>query len=431
MSAAWRLVQKGTGAVACGFLSSPALDAKLRAALPGRAIVATIEDGRSATIDDVARAARIGGLEPGAPCALFGYSAGCQGVRKLLRDGLDPTAVAPFDGSHSTMPVRSADVELWKRRADKARRGVSLFLATCSQQTYVERIPEGQPGRAASTRRVLGQAIGVDLAVASSRPPSGLRNGKVTGLPAAGLVGREVHDGALHVLSYATADVDHAEHAYQGAVVLPELLARYVGPWLSQFAPAVEEPVDLDLAAFRPGLRELAFLGGEFGLGPKEIPGARHNQRIVDYGESCRRGGIFLGVDGDGQAIWEGGARVSGSTDEEAWCAKLQSAALVATWRLGDPIHYYPRISVREWWEDAVRLGTARPPEYDPRPGDKAILGRDGEDPTKGGKGHIRAVVQRLPGLDYLGIGGNERNTILCDVHSTRDPGVRGWIVSA
>jgi hypothetical protein len=183
-----------------------------------------------------------------------------------------------------------------------------------------------------------------------------------------------------------------------------------------------------DDATLALGERLLAWLGHQFGLDPREIPGDQHEPLILGYSEHCRRGGTFLGVDAYGEPRWDGGAPLPLWTDELAWCAAYQSAALHAALLPGEEPPHGLRVSVRELVEDARKAGTLESPGYEPRPGDLGVYARAGEDPLLAGRGHTQAVVQH-DGDRVLTIGGNEQNRIQVQWEPLRRESLRGWIV--
>lgn len=192
-----------------------------------------------------------------------------------------------------------------------------------------------------------------------------------------------------------------------------------------------------DASGLRLGLRALAWLGvegvSEAGGPPREVPGDRHLQRILDYSRECRRGGRFQGVELSNSrgrvALWDGGSPLALSRDEDAWCAAIQSAALLGSLRPGEAPPHGLRVSVREHVEDARREGTLRPLEYTPRPGDVGIDARAGGDPLKGGTGHEWRVVALDPtGARVFGVGGNEGNALSWSWRPIRSPERRAWI---
>jgi hypothetical protein len=178
--------------------------------------------------------------------------------------------------------------------------------------------------------------------------------------------------------------------------------------------------VRVDMASFRLGERIVAWLGHEYGRGDvREIRGVKHNPRILGYSAMCRRGGRLLGVYLDGSPNWLNGSPLPLGTDEDPWCAAARSAALLACLLPnGPPPPHGLRVSVRELCEDARAAGTlhVEGDGYDPLPGDAAILGRSGESPLNGGRGHVRTVVQPA-GLDYSAIGGNEGDELSYGEH--------------
>lgn len=229
------------------------------------------------------------------------------------------------------------------------------------------------------------------------------------------------------LIQAGTADVhDDAHHDYATTT----LLARDVAP-VDEVADTDPAPAPWDLGLAddaRLGLRCLAWLGYHAGLDPREVPGPRHDARILSYSAQCRRGGTLLGVGAVGAPIWHGGTPLPLGADEDAWCAALASATLLAAMRVGDVPPHGLRVSVRELVEDARATGALRPVGHEPRPGDLAIEARARGDPLKGGTGHVRRVVQVLGGGFYLGVGGNERDRITTAVHRLDGPAVRGWI---
>lgn len=369
---------------------------------------------------------------------LVGYSAGCQGVRAALLGPIpSPCAVVTIDGTHASLPPAPWQLEVWRALAERARARECLWLATClAAHRYVERIPAGQPGRAMATVSVLERATGLVLRREPTRPPSGLVDGRVTGRPAECGLADVVDDGGLRVRSYLSADTDHAEHEAQLTRVLPDLWRTVVVPWLvagradTDPAPPPSDatPVPTGDEPVRLGLRCLAWLGVEAVAGVRELPGPRHDPRILGYSRDCRRGGTLVGVEpralvprGEGglyRPAWVGGVPLPLPRDEDAWCAAIQSAALAASLVPGEAPPHGLRVSVRELVEDARAVGALRlvGSGYEPRPGDLAVTGRAGGDPLRGGTGHVHRVVQ-VDGPRYLAIGGNEGDTVRVDWH--------------
>jgi hypothetical protein len=192
--------------------------------------------------------------------------------------------------------------------------------------------------------------------------------------------------------------------------------------------PAPDWSEGIDLASATLGERCCAWLGWMSEQGLKRIPGPAHDQRILALSAHCRRGGRFLGVEAGQTPLWAGGLPVPLDEDEDPWCAATQSEALRLCLRPGESPPHGLRISVRELWQDALATRSTWGPAYSPRPGDLAILGRAGEHPTRGGRGHVRRLVQVLGDGKYLGIGGNEGGTITRAEHRLDDPALEGWI---
>jgi hypothetical protein len=162
-------------------------------------------------------------LGPG-PRILVGYSAGCQDVRAALWAGVEVDAVIVIDGTHASLPPEPRQLACWAACADRARRGEMLFVATCTQQTYVEtQLAKGE--RYLSTVSVLEQVTGAELRA---------RHGLI-----------ERHEGDLHLHGYASAICDHDAHVRQQRQVLPEMLRRYLRPWLERQASPADAPCGL------------------------------------------------------------------------------------------------------------------------------------------------------------------------------------------
>jgi hypothetical protein len=222
----YRLIQAGSGEcrpLVILYLVGAQVDDDVRAALGPTPAIAAFDDSRGealyATVSRVRRdvEAQIGDV------VLVGFSAGCQAVRRELIAGGDPAAVVTIDGTHATLPPESWQIEVWQKLARRARHGERLFVATCTQNTYVEQLPKTQ--RYAAVVTVLRAATGFALE------------------PAAVPAGE--HEGSLHVYSFASATTDHHAHVAQQRVVMPEMLRRYVAPWLAGRSAL---PVD-DIAA--------------------------------------------------------------------------------------------------------------------------------------------------------------------------------------
>lgn len=225
----YRLVSTGTGdrcAIVVAYLIHQRLDDDLRSALPGACILA-YDDAAGEPLYATKVHARGAGWIDG-PIVLIGYSAGClQGIRQRLLDGADPDAVVAIDGTHASIQPKDWQLDPWKHMATEARAGRKLFVATHTQLTYVETKPD--PYQATVT--TLRQITGWKLAEAGPLP-----------------LGVEVSDGSLHVHSYQSGSADRAAHEAQARVVLPEMLRRYVAPWLGLAAGVPPVPPRINAA---------------------------------------------------------------------------------------------------------------------------------------------------------------------------------------
>lgn len=211
---AFRLVQQGEGnprpLVVLYLVGSP-LDPELREALGQTPSIVAYDDP-----DGDALPTTIARVEATTKAAvsdviLVGYSAGCKAVRRELMNGQDASGILTIDGTHADLPPAIWQIEVWRQYAERARRGERLFVATCTQNTYVEtELPKGR--RYSSTVSVLRKVTG--HALEPSDNPAG------------------EHDGALHVYSFSSAQTDSAAHAKQQTIVLPIMLVRHAKPWL-------------------------------------------------------------------------------------------------------------------------------------------------------------------------------------------------------
>lgn len=202
----------------------PHMDDQIRAALPGACVIAySTPDGETVAAAE-ARARKVGW--PGGPLAICGFSAGClRGIRQRLREGAKPDAIIAIDGTHASLPPAAWQLDVWRPFIADARAGRRLFVATCTQQTYVEGLPGDE--RYMATVTLLRRLTGWPLANPGPHP-----------------VGEYVSEGDLHVHSYASRDMDGTAHSDQQTRVLPEMLRRHLAPWLARrggAAPAQDE----------------------------------------------------------------------------------------------------------------------------------------------------------------------------------------------
>jgi hypothetical protein len=197
------------------------------------------------------------------------------------------------------------------------------------------------------------------------------------------------------------------------------------GPTTARETPRAKWSDGVELDKLTLPERCILWCGYQWGLGVRELPGAKHSPEVLSYSRSCRRGGELMGVDAARNLLWSGGAPLPLGADEDPWCAAFASAPLEFCLLPEEPPPHGLRVAVHELWSDAVRVGTARPAEHTPEPGDLMILGRSGGDPRKGGPGHVRRVVESAA-TRVRCIGGNENNQVAFDWHERST--ALGWI---
>jgi len=380
----FRVVSQGAPPVVVCYLVGSEQDAKLRAALPGCAIVATHEAPLHPTLEELHAAMRLVGLEAEDVC-LVGYSAGCQSVRSLLWErGVRPLVTVTIDGTHAAIKPPAAQIDVWRALAEEARAGRCMWVATCTQQTYTELLTLQRDGHEPfmATVHVLERVLDMPL-------PAGL----------------EVHEGHLHVLSYDSARIDGEAHKSQLREVLPHVLAEYVAPYLVGDEPTTD-PGSTALPWMDPALplgeRALLLSIHEMESGVREEPpGSNTGVRIREYLAPAHRDGKFLGL------------------EAAEWCAA--AACWTAYTCLGpytdrgtadrhdDEVmpHAY-RVSGIEIEEDAKRNGTWWPAKsgYRPRRGDLALYKRG----SQAWQRHVvRVEVEPDEAGRFRSVGGNEK----------------------
>jgi len=216
----YRLVQRGEGKerpLVVFYLVGSHVDADVRAALGPLPAIAAYDDSIGEPLPSTI--SRVNGTIVGSAVkdvVLVGFSAGCQAVRRELATGRDPIGAVAMDGTHGKLPPAEYQVAPWRELAEKARRGERLFVATCTQNTYVETdLPKDQ--RYAATVTMLRLITGFSI------PPSDAPEGE--------------HDGDLHVYGYTSETTDKAAHIRQQRIWMPEMLRRHVKPWLMARIP--------------------------------------------------------------------------------------------------------------------------------------------------------------------------------------------------
>lgn len=147
------------------------------------------------------------------------------------------------------------------------------------------------------------------------------------------------------------------------------------------------------------GLRALDIAQAELAKpGWESPPGSFGGPRIAQYFAGCTRKGKPLGIS-------------SGN-----WCAAFASFCENRALHQGEDGPHGYRAAVSELWADAVQTGAARrmSSSYRPRVGDLALFGRNGQDPTKGGVGHVGRVVREVDGAGtFETIEGNHQNRVM------------------
>lgn len=382
----------------------------------GDAPIASVESQRtdaswlSPPSSQLDEARRVAGASPATPVAIVGYSAGCQPVRHHVLAGHRLAAVVTIDGTHSSWPMSPAHIDAWRQLARDARAGSVQWLATCTQQTYTEQLPQGAY---AATRTVLEAATGLELAVASDRPQSGVRaGGGYTGAPAEARLGVEHRDGALLVQSYASASMDAAEHAAQATVVLPRLVRAELVPWLLRDTD--ERPTVPDLTPAPWGMRALTWSISQLGVSERTAAG----QRLIEsyHAEVGGRGWL---------------------TYRDAWCASFASTAGKRTRQPGDDEPHALTYRVRTLWESAIQRRTAVPiaeVRRDPRrylqPGNLLCMSR-GALPVGGaiaGDGHV-ARIEGYGGGRVHTVDGNLGDEVARREYELADPHLVGVVL--
>ena len=369
---AFVIVQHGSGPLVVGFLigtvdepGMPAVATLMRQALPWAPIIATPEAPAHPVWSDIEAAGAAAGAS--GEVLLVGFSKGCSSVRQLLLDGQMPRGVFCFDGTHASLPPAAWQFDVWRQLAAEARKGERIFVGTCTQQLYVERLPPAE--RFMATRHVLEQAIGVEL------PP-----------------GTVIDEGDMHVASFASKDIDGEAHIHQARYVLPDMLKRFAGPL---YASTDTEPAT-PRQARTLGERLIDWMRAEKEAGVREDPpGSNTSPRIAHYFSVCRRRGSEepLGI------------------KSGPWCSAMVSAGLVDVSAPGEP-YPAPRAAGVELEDDARENGSWRPVEllnagtWAPKPGDIVICQRD-----TGWQRHVAVFVERV-GDRLSTIGGNEANQV-------------------
>lgn len=404
-----RLVQAGAGSrrsLVLLFLVDADLDEALIEALgPGPCIVADkIADGTEPYAALLARAASMANVSGFEAVVLGGYSAGVGRVRRLLRDGAVPLGVVAIDGTHASKPPAPWQIDLWKNFARRAETGAALFVATHTQNTYVEQLrPPAQPYL--STLSVLRLVTGLPLEDAGT-----VEAPVVT-----------VHPGTppahgFWVYSYASKACDGEAHGAQLIQVLPKMLEQHVRVLLDGLATETDD-IDPPTVPVSLGARAVAWSRGYLGRTDLERQGSNKSPEIAAWLAPCvrRATGAPLHL-------------VSGE-----WCAAFACAAAEAVRRPGEALPHGYRASGIELEQDANEGGAYRSVAlardgWLPAEGDLVILSRGGG--RAGWERHVCRFVRWIDESAWIfeTIGGNESNAVRLTRRTLGDADLRGFI---
>lgn len=341
---------------------------------------------------------------PERPLWLVGYSAGGHRVRDLLDLVRPGDTVVTADATHASFESRPQTMPIapWLALGERAERGEVRWLSSHTYLTYVEHEREPYYSTVSVMRRASRQLLPEPTIDA----------------------GVETDVGELRVFSYRSGDCDSAAHRRQLVEVLPVMLRRarqlQAGeePSVPRWVHAVVDPflsvVERLWAVFgrAPTRGEIALGRAQaaLALGVHEVAGPGSHPTIAEALAGCQRGGKPVGL----------------TSDETDWCAAFASWCALGTGGAGAPHGW--RISVRELVEDARESGAWRDVAgYTPVAGDLAIFARAGEDPRKGGRGHV-ARVESVSADGYTTIGGNEGNAVRRTERLRADPSLVGWV---
>ena len=389
-----RVVQSGAGAgrpLVVGFLVGAGLDPQLQALLgPEPCMVAWQGFGSpgpgAQLIAEYEAVAKRAGWDGTGDVYLLGWSLGCSRIRSVLPAlHKKPKGVLCLDGTTASWPTPlPPQIDPWRELVRAGRAGELCAVCTCTSMGYTERLkpPEPQPPYWA-TLHMLREVTGwpLDGAGTPDAPDAGL-----------------VEEGDLHVVRFASADMDAHAHEDQLNKVLFWAVRKWFLPLMQAVAPTDPAPTALESASALDVARAELAAGVH-----EEPPHSNTGPRIREYLALCVRAGKLLGLRAG------------------AWCAAFfcwcdQQAGGTLT----------PRASVTEVWHDAVHAGTARETSATPRPGWGAIFARAGQDPTTGGEGHIGRVATVREDGTYACIEGNHDDVVAWVEHKPGE--ALGWI---
>ena len=396
MTNAVRVVQKAPAAgcpLVVGFLLGSQLDAQFQALFgPGVCMVAWQGFGPpepgAQLIGEYEAAAKGAGWDGTGDVYLVGWSLGCSRIRSVLPAmQKKPRGVLCLDGTTASWPTPlPPQIDPWRELVRAGRARELCAVLTCTSMGYTERLkPPDSPFWA--TLHLLRDVTGWPLATAGT-----------PGSPEDGLT----EEGDLHVVRFASADMDAHAHEDQQNKVLFWAARKWFLPLLQAAAPTDPAPAPAPTALDSASALDVA--RAELAAGVHEDPPhSNTSPRIREYLALCMRGGKPLGLTaGEWCAAFF------------CWCDHEAGGALT------------PRAAVAEVWHDAVNAGLARQATETPKPGWGAIFARSGEDPRTGGHGHIGRVELVHADGSYSCIEGNHGDAVAEVAHK---PGEAiGWI---
>jgi hypothetical protein len=377
--------------------SFPSQRSKLLDALPRECTVLALDSDRRHA---VAMRAAVLALPAERQRWLVGYSAGGHRVRDCLDLVRDGDVVVTADATHASFESRPQTMPLrpWLELGERATSGAVRWMSSHTYLTYVESLREPYYATVTVMRRASRLLL----------PEPQI----------AAVEARTV--GGLTVWSYESGPADGPAHARQVREALPKMLREATAELCPRHEPTFDilpapPRTPLELVHERlwarhgraPTRGELALERARAWLetGVAEIAGPESHPMIYAALQRCVRDGRPVGL----------------TSDETDWCAAAASAW--CEWLT-------PRISVRELVEDARTRAAWRDVAsgYVPVPGDLEVYARAGEDPRRGGRGHV-AIVESRSDAGSVTIGGNERNAVRRTTEHALP--VVGWIVSA
>ena len=322
---------------------------------------------------------------------LIGWSLGCSRIRSILPAlTKKPKGVLCLDGTTASFPTpQPSQIDPWRELVRAGRAGEICAVLTCTSMGYTERLkPPDSPFWA--TLHMLREVTGWTLA--SPGTPAA---------PDAGIT----EEGDLHVVRFASADMDAHAHEDQQNKVLFWAVRKWFQPLWQDVATASTEPPPTDKSPTAlDDATALDIARAELAAGVHEDPPhSNTSPRIREYLALCVRNGKPLGLTaGEWCAAFF------------CWCDREAGGAII------------PRAAVAEVWHDAVNAGLAREGTVTPKPGWGAIFARAGEDPRTGGHGHIGRVETVHADGTYSCIEGNHGDAVAEVNHK---PGEAiGWV---